>query len=251
MCLARATCRWATAPPPWSCWPPSSSRSARRLWRRACTRRWAARRRLGLQGAAEPRRGLAEPNKMFYPKEVAVWKAAPSPERRPLPRVAALPRRPATRRPSSARSARRRSWRWGACASWPRTSAARTARSARRCWRSARRRASTPSWCAAAAWVALLGRSAGIGARPAALSNRLVAHCAGRQLPGAPGCVSPASLCAATPPHPLWPGQVSGERDFFARMVVQAVSTLNPESLDLRMLGIKKVQVSRGQQSQF
>ncbi|KAL4458807.1 hypothetical protein ABPG75_013672 [Micractinium tetrahymenae] len=35
---------------------------------------------------------------------------------------------------------------------------------------------------------------------------------------------------------------VSGERDFFAKMVVDAVTKLDPESLDLRMLGIKKVQ---------
>ena len=35
---------------------------------------------------------------------------------------------------------------------------------------------------------------------------------------------------------------VSGERDFFADMVVRAVMTLDPASLDLRMLGIKKVQ---------
>jgi T-complex protein 1 subunit eta len=37
--------------------------------------------------------------------------------------------------------------------------------------------------------------------------------------------------------------QVSGERDFFAKMVVDAVTTLDPQSVDLRMLGIKKVQV--------
>lgn len=37
--------------------------------------------------------------------------------------------------------------------------------------------------------------------------------------------------------------QVSGERDFFAKIVVDAVTNLDPESLDLRMLGIKKVQV--------
>jgi hypothetical protein len=37
--------------------------------------------------------------------------------------------------------------------------------------------------------------------------------------------------------------QVSGERDFFAAMVVEAVTKLDPETLDLRMLGIKKVQV--------
>jgi T-complex protein 1 subunit eta len=38
------------------------------------------------------------------------------------------------------------------------------------------------------------------------------------------------------------PLQVSGERDFFAAMVVEAVMKLDPETLDLRMLGIKKVQ---------
>eukprot|EP00887_Chlorella_sp_A99_P006503 scaffold3.g6503.t1 len=35
---------------------------------------------------------------------------------------------------------------------------------------------------------------------------------------------------------------VSGERDFFASMVVDAVTKLDPETLDLRMLGVKKVQ---------
>lgn len=40
--------------------------------------------------------------------------------------------------------------------------------------------------------------------------------------------------------------QVSGERDFFAKMVVDAVTTLDPRSVDLRMLGIKKVQVGAG-----
>ena len=47
---------------------------------------------------------------------------------------------------------------------------------------------------------------------------------------------------AAAPPTPPPPCQVSGERDFFAQMVVDAVTTLDPESVDLRMLGIKKVQ---------
>lgn len=40
---------------------------------------------------------------------------------------------------------------------------------------------------------------------------------------------------------------MSGERDFFAKMVVDAVTKLDPETLDLRMLGIKKVQVRRRQ----
>lgn len=35
---------------------------------------------------------------------------------------------------------------------------------------------------------------------------------------------------------------VSGEGEFFGRMVVDAVSKLDPVSLDLRMLGVKKVQ---------
>lgn len=34
--------------------------------------------------------------------------------------------------------------------------------------------------------------------------------------------------------------QVSGERDFFAEMVVEAVQLLEPATLDLKMLGIKK-----------
>lgn len=36
---------------------------------------------------------------------------------------------------------------------------------------------------------------------------------------------------------------MSGEREFFAQMVVDAVCHLDPERLDLRMLGVKKVQV--------
>lgn len=44
---------------------------------------------------------------------------------------------------------------------------------------------------------------------------------------------------------PTPPLQVSGERDFFAKVVVDAVTKLDPETLDLRMLGIKKVQVSK------
>ncbi|GFR39923.1 hypothetical protein Agub_g431 [Astrephomene gubernaculifera] len=35
---------------------------------------------------------------------------------------------------------------------------------------------------------------------------------------------------------------VSGEKEFFAQMVVDAVSVLDPSSLDLKMIGIKKVQ---------
>jgi T-complex protein 1 subunit eta len=35
--------------------------------------------------------------------------------------------------------------------------------------------------------------------------------------------------------------QVSGERDFFAAMVVDAVSALDPETLDMSLLGMKKV----------
>ncbi len=48
--------------------------------------------------------------------------------------------------------------------------------------------------------------------------------------------------------HVCQPPQVSGERDFFAKVVVDAVTKLDPETLDLRMLGIKKVQV-RGNQA--
>lgn len=36
--------------------------------------------------------------------------------------------------------------------------------------------------------------------------------------------------------------QVSGEKDFFAQMVVDAVSVLDEATLDLRMIGTKKVQ---------
>ena len=35
--------------------------------------------------------------------------------------------------------------------------------------------------------------------------------------------------------------QVGGEKEFFAKMVVDAVSCLDPVLLDLRMIGIKKV----------
>ena len=35
--------------------------------------------------------------------------------------------------------------------------------------------------------------------------------------------------------------QVSGERDFFAEMVVDAVSALDVETLDMSLLGVKKV----------
>lgn len=35
---------------------------------------------------------------------------------------------------------------------------------------------------------------------------------------------------------------VSGEKEFFANMVVEAVSSLDPETLDLTLLGVKKVQ---------
>eukprot|EP00951_Prasinocladus_malaysianus_P008197 scaffold59269_cov43-Prasinocladus_malaysianus.AAC.2 len=35
---------------------------------------------------------------------------------------------------------------------------------------------------------------------------------------------------------------VSGEKEFFSKMVVDAVSTLDPETLDLKMIGIKKAQ---------
>lgn len=39
----------------------------------------------------------------------------------------------------------------------------------------------------------------------------------------------------------IWYLQVSGERDFFAQMVVDAVTCLDPSTLDLKMIGIKKV----------
>ncbi len=53
----------------------------------------------------------------------------------------------------------------------------------------------------------------------------------------------PSSRLCVRPWCPVSSLQVSGERDFFAKMVVDAVTTLAPGSLDLRMLGIKKVQV--------
>lgn len=39
----------------------------------------------------------------------------------------------------------------------------------------------------------------------------------------------------------FWSLQVSGEKEFFAQMVVDAVSCLDPNTLDLKMIGIKKV----------
>ena len=35
--------------------------------------------------------------------------------------------------------------------------------------------------------------------------------------------------------------QVSGEKEFFAKLVVDAVSVLDPQTLDLKMIGVKKV----------
>lgn len=35
--------------------------------------------------------------------------------------------------------------------------------------------------------------------------------------------------------------QVSGEKEFFAQVVVDSVSKLDPQTLDLKMIGIKKV----------
>lgn len=40
--------------------------------------------------------------------------------------------------------------------------------------------------------------------------------------------------------------QVSGEKEFFANLVVDAVSRLDIKTLDLRMVGMKKVQVRWG-----
>ena len=40
--------------------------------------------------------------------------------------------------------------------------------------------------------------------------------------------------------------QVSGEKEFFANLVVDAVSKLDIKTLDLRMVGMKKVQVRTG-----
>lgn len=37
--------------------------------------------------------------------------------------------------------------------------------------------------------------------------------------------------------------QVSGEKEFFSEMVVNAVSRLDPATLDLKMIGMKKVGV--------
>ena len=166
--------RWGTAPPPWCCWLASSSKSARRLWRRACTRA-------------------------------------------PLPPPFARPPR----------------WRLRACTSWPWTLGRAAWRSARRCCKSARRRRSTPSW-----WV-LQGRAGwagGAGGRLVQVQGSVTAcwPCGG----GSHARTHPTT----GPAQPTHPTQVSGERDFFAEMVVQAVTTLDPESVDLRMLGVKKVQ---------
>lgn len=40
--------------------------------------------------------------------------------------------------------------------------------------------------------------------------------------------------------------QVSGEREFFAQMVVDAVTALDPGTLDLKMVGMKKVRERGG-----
>ena len=40
--------------------------------------------------------------------------------------------------------------------------------------------------------------------------------------------------------------QVSGEKDFFANMVVEAVSVLDAATLDLRLIGMKKVRSGCG-----
>lgn len=40
--------------------------------------------------------------------------------------------------------------------------------------------------------------------------------------------------------------QVSGEKEFFAQVVVDAVSKLDPQTLDLKMIGIKKVGMNTG-----
>jgi hypothetical protein len=42
------------------------------------------------------------------------------------------------------------------------------------------------------------------------------------------------------PPHPCQ-NQVSGEKEFFSEMVVSAVTRLDPSTLDLKMIGMKKV----------
>lgn len=39
---------------------------------------------------------------------------------------------------------------------------------------------------------------------------------------------------------------VSGEKDFFADLIVDAVSKLDPSTLDLRMIGMKKVRRRTG-----
>ena len=39
---------------------------------------------------------------------------------------------------------------------------------------------------------------------------------------------------------------MSGEKEFFANLVVDAVSKLDIKTLDLRMVGMKKVQVRAG-----
>lgn len=51
-------------------------------------------------------------------------------------------------------------------------------------------------------------------------------------------CLAGSSICGKC----FLPVQVSGEKEFFAKMVVDGVSALDPDTLDLSLLGIKKVQ---------
>ena len=48
--------------------------------------------------------------------------------------------------------------------------------------------------------------------------------------------------CVSTATRVVW-RQVSGEKEFFANLVVDAVMRLDIKTLDLRMVGMKKVQV--------
>lgn len=66
------------------------------------------------------------------------------------------------------------------------------------------------------------------------LQNR-PSHCAARQKQSRQSNVS--TLKSQSKPLLT---QVSGEKEFFANLVVDAVSVLDPQTLDLRMIGVKK-----------
>jgi len=76
------------------------------------------------------------------------------------------------------------------------------------------------------------------------LSHKRSSMTCSPSLPPSPLCPPPSvpSIHLACLPH----AQVSGERDFFAEMVVDAVTALDLATLDLKMIGMKKVRAREG-----